>query len=313
MPVQTALSDSFYDRGAIERVLVTNGGSGYSDVQMTYIAVDNTGASGSGATFGLVVHPLTGSIQSVTVTNGGVGYSAGCDVRVTNTAFGVGAELTPIIVGGVVQSVTVTNGGVGYTTSDTISAVIGGAVLVPQISRTTGEILDVTIVDAGSGYSSAPLLTVGVAPGATPGTGAFGNPTALMTAVVVDGKIVRVVIQDPGKDYPTDFATTITVAGDGEGAVLTPVVYNGELVSVIVENAGTGYTFIQTVIYGSGTGATLKPITSTSDFQSNQSIVEQTAVPGAIYSIQLTNGGTNYSIGTTVSVVGDGVGCTAHL
>jgi hypothetical protein len=118
-------------------------------------------------------------------------------------------------------------------------------------------------------------------------------------------------IIDPGIEYSTDISTTITVTGDGSGANFTPVVYNGGIIGVIVNNPGTGYTDIKLTVNGTGTGAVLNPVISLSDFISDQSIVEQIAIPGAIYTIKTVNGGNNYSHNTVVSITGDGVGCTA--
>lgn len=313
MPVQKAISDSFYNRGAVSRVLVQSSGSGYTDAQATYISVANT-AAGSGASLSLSTNALTGTILSVNVISGGSGYTSGANIKVTSTAFGVDAILEAVIVSGIIQSVTVIEGGIGYSDSDTVAAIVGGAVIVPIISRITGEILDVTILDSGIGYTSPPALGVHVSVGQVDGTGAYGsNPSAIISAVIDNGKIVRVLISDPGKNYPTDLDTTITVSGDGEGAILTPVVYEGSVVSVIVEESGSGYTFIQAKVNGSGTGAIVSPLISTSDFNSNQSIVEQTAIKGSIYACQITNGGTNYSSGTTATVSGDGYGCEVSV
>lgn len=314
MPVQKALSDGFYNQGSIEEVSIINGGSGYIDELLTFIVVENN-AVGSGATVSMTVNALTGEITAVNVLTGGSGYTHGAAIKVA-TSTGYGAVLTPTFTAGVLTSVAVTEGGLGYQGTDTITVSINGAVLVPVVSRETGQIMEVRVVDSGAGYNYAdpPTLTVSVDVGQTLGTGLYqGNTGAVVEAVVSEGKIVRCVIVDPGQDYPADTSTTITVSGDGQDAVFTPVIYNGEIVDILVENAGTGYTFIQLDVVGAGTGAVLRGITSVSDYQSDQSIVEQTTVKGAIYSINVTEPGTYYSLATTVSIVGDGTGATAQI
>ncbi len=314
MPVQKALSDSFYNKGSVDDVAVINGGTGYADQLLTFIVVENN-AVGSGASVSMTVNALTGEIQTVSVVSGGTGYTHGADIRVT-TSTGYGAVLTPTFSGGVLQSVAVTEGGLGYQAGDVISVVINSAVLVPVVSRETGQIVDVRVIDSGAGYNYAdpPTLTVNVEVGQTIGSALYqGNTGAVIEAVVSNGKITRCLIRDPGQDYPADTSTTITVSGDGEDAVFTPVVYQGQIIDVIVENAGIGYTYIQLDVVGAGTGGLLRGITSVSDYQSDQSIVEQTTIPGAIFSVKVTEPGTYYTQATTVSITGDGVGAEASI
>lgn len=308
MPVQKALTDSFYNNGSIDNVAVDDSGSGYADTVLTTCTVTGAGA-GSGCTMTIVRNPTTGTITSVNVTNGGTGYTAGIGIRI-NTTYGSGAILTPVITSGVVTSVTVVDGGFGYQSGDTITTFVGGAVLVPIVSN--GKIVDVYIKNAGAGYASVPSLAVGVVAGQTAGTGLYtGHATALLTAVIDKGQIVRVLINDPGQNYPIGTSTMISISGDGTGAAFKPNVYEGKIISVSTENSGTGYTWIKLTLDGSGTGAVIRPVMSTSDYISNQSIVEQTAVRGAIYAIKVMNGGTHYSTNTTIAITGDGTGATA--
>lgn len=309
MPVQRALSDSFYNDGAIDEVTVVEAGSGYSDVQLTLVSVVGT-TTGSGATATISVGPL-GDITDVNITSGGSGYTQGVKIDL-GSASGYGASLTPVIDSGVITSVTIVDGGYNYLETDTITFRVGGAIVVPHVSRETGSITGTTIIDAGAGYVSAPTLTVYDAESVTTGTGLYGNPSAILTAIEYQGEIVDVVIEDPGVDYRADTNTQLIVQGDGEDAQFTPVVYDGSIINVIIENRGRNYTVAVINVVGTGTDASLSAGVSTSDFNSNQSIVEQTTVPGAIYSIVVTESGENYSsFTTTVTVSGNGANCTA--
>lgn len=302
MPVKRAISDSFYNNGAVTDVTVLNEGSGYSDADLTIINVSGT-TTGSGAAGNITVDGI-GRITGVNITNGGTGYTKGVKVKV-NSATGAGAELKAVITGGVITGVDIIQQGVGYEATDDLVFQVGNAVLVPVISRTTGSIVSVTIVDPGAGYVSAPTLTV--FDSTSSGTGIYGNPTAILEAVEWQGSIVRVNIVDPGENYAVDTATTITVLGDGEGAAFSPVVYDGRVVDVLVENPGTGYTdILLTVQSPVGSGALLRGIIEQSDYKSDQMVIEQTAVKGAVYKIVVTNPGNGYSPGTTISVDGDG-------
>jgi hypothetical protein len=82
----------------------------------------------------------------------------------------------------------------------------------------------------------------------------------------------------------------------------------------VVENPGSGYnqaTGLVTSLVDPTTEAALTANISTSDFVSDQSAVEQLAIPGAIHAIQVTNSGNNYTASTIVTISGNGTGCTA--
>lgn len=303
IPVQKALSDSFYSKGAVSAVSVVSGGTGYSSDPVTVINVTGGAPTGSGASATIEVG-ISGNITAITLISGGTNYTAGVNLSVATVA-GTGAILTPTIVGGVITSIAITAQGTGYALDEAINFSIGGAIIVPTLS-TSGQITDLTIVNQGIGYTTTPTLTVsGI------GTGVYGNASAQVSCVMYQGKVVSAYITDPGIGYSRDLSTTISVQGDGTGAAFTPVIHDGVVVSVGVDSPGDNYTTMKLTVVGTGTGAKLTPIIYASDYNSNQAIVEQTGVVGAIYSIQVANGGTNYSSATTVTIQGDGTGCTA--
>jgi hypothetical protein len=306
IPVQKALSNSFYNKGSADGVSVTASGSGYADIQLTFVNVSGT-TTGSGATGNILVG-ATGNILSINITSGGSGYTAGVSVAF-DTATGSGAVGTAIIVGGVITGLSITSSGVGYVAGESILFTVGGAVVVPIVSRVTGSITGLKLVNGGAGYTTTPTLTVTSNNGFA--SGMYGNPTAQVQATLYLGSIVSVFIKDPGILYPADTSTSIVVQGDGSGAVFSPVVYLGTLVDVVIENPGFGYTSMKLTVIGTGTGAILSPIISSSDYLSNQSIVEQTAIKGTVHHIVVTAPGNNYTSSAKVNVVGDGSGCIA--
>lgn len=308
IPIQKAITDSFYNKGAIDAVIVESMGAGYFDLNYTQIDVVGT-TVGSGAT-GTVIADTMGHIIGVTITSGGSGYTHGVNAAITSS-MGSGGVISPTIVGGVVTGATVESGGALYATGDVISFTVGGAIVVPHVS-VDGTIVGTTIVSGGAGYSSTVTLTVNVMTVTNTGTGKYGNATALLTGTLFEGKLVGVNILDPGISYPMMNSTSIDVIGTGSGASFTPVVYGGKIIDVIVENSGQGYNNSTTLILtGSGTGGKLSPKITLSDFISDQSIIEQTTVIGAIYAIEVVDGGNNYSSNTTVTITGDGSGATA--
>lgn len=306
IPVQKSLTDSFYNKGSVNSVAVANAGTGYTNTPVTTLSVSGS-TTGSGAAGTLLVGPI-GNIIGVDITSGGSGYTAGVDITFVSTA-GTGGVGTATIVAGVVTDITISAAGIGYQDGDAISFTVGGGEVIPFISTVTGEVVGTKIINSGAGYISPPTITINTS--ALVGTGKYGNPTALFESVIYQGKIVHINIIDPGVDYSTDTSTIITVTGNGVGAEFSPIIYDGGVIGVVVDNPGEGYTDIKLNVVGTGTGAILNPVILLSDFMSDQSVVEQTTVPGAIYSIKITNGGNNYSHNTIVNILGDGIGCTA--
>ncbi len=311
IPVQRSLTDSFYNRGSIEHVGVSSPGSGYTETPLTTIVVSGGATTGSGATLSIDAFGVAGSITGVSVVSGGSGYDLGAMVQFVSIN-GREAEIDLEIVGGVVVGATIVNGGYGYTPGDEANVIVGGAEFLPVISRVTFGLERVITINPGVGYTVAPTLTLTTAIG-TPSGLYPGNASAILEPILVDGSIDRVLIRDPGQGYSVDSATTIIVSGDGSGARFSPVTYNGSVIDVIVEDAGTGYTNVNLSVVGPGSGASLVATISASDYQSEQSIVEQTSVDGAIHLIKIINGGEDYSPSTTMTISGDGSGASGHL
>jgi hypothetical protein len=304
LPVQRSITDSFYNKGSVDDVVVTNPGSGYSDSLLTTLTVATNTFSGSGATATVTCNSF-GAVTSIFINNGGTGYTAGCSISISS--LGSGFVGTPVIVAGVITNVTIVQAGLGYTTGQTMTFPVGGAIIIPSVSRVTGAVVSTTIVNPGAGYVTAPVITVN----GTGGSGIYGNASAVVTCVVFEGKIVKVNIQDPGSGYPSDNATSIVVQGDGFGAVFSPIIYNTNILDVIVEDPGSGYTSMKLTVAGTGVGAIISPIISASDFSSDQSIVEQTTSPGTIFAAEVIVGGNYYTSTTVVSIDGDGFGASA--
>ena len=315
MPVQRALTDNFFNRGEIEQIVVTNKGSNYIGSVQTTIVVNDTGkTTGSGAT-GTLVRGVIGNITGVNIVLGGTGYTKGVKIDITTTT-GSGAMLSPVITGGVVTGVTVIQGGIGYAAGDTITFRVGGAVIIPKLNS-SGTLTGAIIRDPGIGYNLPPTLTLSGALGQ--GTGKFTTPTgtgtAIINAVIFGGAVQIVSIVDPGIGYPVGTSVVVTIQGDGANAAATPVVYNGEIVDIILDNPGSGYSFTIINVDEPGNAlvipATVVGLIDQSDYESDQSIIEQTAVPGAIYSIGIADSGNGYSQNTTITIEGDGTGATA--
>lgn len=306
IPIQQSISDRFYNGGSITRVVVTSPGSGYDNTSNISLFINGT--TGSGATASLSVDG-SGAVTLVNILTGGTGYTNGSRIRVTS-GVGVGFSGTVNATAGVVTSVTILTHGIGYAITDDVSIYVGGAVILPHVSRVDGSFIGATIVDGGAGYLNTGT-SVSITGATYAGAGLFG-PAATFISHVVNGVVVHIAVNDPGIDYPPDLSTTITVNGDGTGALFSPIVYNGALVDIFVENAGSNYTYALLSVVGTGTGATLTSILDESDFISDQAVIEQTAVDGAIHAIKVINPGSSYT-SATCTITGDGTGCTATV
>jgi hypothetical protein len=310
IPVQRAISDTFYNRGSIEEAVVVSAGSGYTESLLTNLVVEDT-RLGSGATASIASVSAEGEITGVTLTDGGSNYATvdnPASVIIT-TINGSGAVFELTVVDGDITGIDIIDGGLNYTLSDTIIITTEECVVRPVISRTTGSILSVSVINSGSGYTSDPTITI--VEDIPVGEGLYGNPKAVIKAFAFQGKVVNFTIEDPGQTYDVDTSTSIVVQGDGEGASFAPVILDGEIVDVVVENAGIGYSFINLTVIGAGTGAVVEGVFIQSDFVSDQSIVEQSAIQGAIHAIRVTEPGNSYSSLTQIGIIGDGTGAQA--
>lgn len=181
------------------------------------------------------------------------------------------------------------------------------------------------ITDAGSGYTSAPTLTI------------FGGQGtgATATATIFDGSVVAITITDPGAGYaPSDSQVQVAFTGGGSdnGAILTALLSPGDVDHVELVSGGSGYTGVPTVGFtggGGGTGAAATAVV-TNDVVTAINMTDQgtgyvstptvtltggggsgaSAVavlsPGFVASIQIDDGGTGYTGTPTLTFQGGG-------
>jgi hypothetical protein len=100
------------------------------------------------------------------------------------------------------------------------------------------SILDVIIVDGGSGYTVAPQLTV---------TGDCTTPATMTATVNSAGKINRVIITDPGAGYTTTATVTIT-GGNGTGGQIVAVMGNNLVRSICTTIKYDRYQYATTIV-----------------------------------------------------------------
>lgn len=382
IPCQTAIGQSFYNLGAIESVVVRDGGMNYQISSVVKAIVDAP-----------ILHPVVinetnlsdlryayRAIKSVTVVDGGSNYSSNATVSVSS-ATGSGAEFTVTVTNGHITNIGVSKYGSGYLSTDSIyiSDDTGkGATLSFEVfnylsgydteTGTTSELIvkegliysvyengketdtrfrldsssgkfiktldkglraelelkfdsngtitGVTITKRGRGYDVTNPPSITIIDQYHTGKGKYqGNDSAILTANVNGDSVDSITIVDGGVSYSSENTTKLVVIGDGSGCRLKPTIEGGKIIAVDVIDGGTGYTHAKInvvtskekgVDYGN---ADLIAVLGGGSISSDQSVVEQTAVQGAVYAIEVINGGYGYSPdGTTTILEGDGEG-----
>ncbi len=238
--------------------------------------VDITGGGGTGATASATVDPLSGAITAISVTNPGTGYTSAPVVSITGLGADA-AAVAVVDYSGVVNAITVNLSGAGYTApavtisgggaaTDATATAYGGVDAVVLVDPGTGytmptvefgqpndpngvqaqghadmdangAITAVVVDNAGSGYSSAPSVTIHNGTVADPIAG------ATLAAAATTLAIQNVVLDTFGSGYTSAPAVTFTDAGSGSGAAATATITtSGGSVTVInITNPGSGY------------------------------------------------------------------------
>ena len=146
-----------------------------------------------------------------------------------------------------------------------------------------GSIVEIEVLDGGSGYTSAPLVSIY-------GSDGIG---ASATAVVTNGVVSRVLMNSIGTGYTQEPTVTIT-GGGGIGATAKAVV-RGPIKNVVLTNPGTSYTSAPEIKLSSGQGAAAQAYVSN----------------GRIISIAIIAAGSGYTTAPKVIITGDGFGAVA--
>ncbi len=116
-----------------------------------------------------------------------------------------------------------------------------------------GSIQSITLVDGGSGYTTAPVVTI-------TGDGSGATATSVLAST---GNVADTIIVTGTGDYETN--PLVTIDGDGTGAMATSTLEStGGVSSIAVTGGGTGYAVGDTIaVTGDGSGATAEVGTET--------------------------------------------------
>lgn len=165
--------DNFGRTGVIQKIVLTNDGSGYTKVPTVSISTSPALLPGSTAEAVAITTVRNGvhSIDRILLTNPGYGYTVPPTVTITsiaNTApggqgvYGSGAAATSVLTNSGITSVRVINGGTNYYNKPIISFGSSTGVTPARAEPvlTNGVITNILISDTGIGYTEAPTLNV---------------------------------------------------------------------------------------------------------------------------------------------------------
>jgi hypothetical protein len=260
--------------GEIVAVNITNPGSGYQVGDVVQLAFSDGGADTGPE---LVANLNAGGVGGVNITNPGSGYTT---ASIAFSGGGGGGAAGTVLINTGVVSVPVTNSGSGYTFATVGFSGGGGSGAMATANIVGGTIVSVTVVTAGSGYTSPPTATI------------TGNGTSATcgTVVIGGGAVSGVQITNPGSGYTT--APGVLITGNGSNATGVALLAPEGVQSVTVVNGGSGFTSVPLIKFVGGEGA--------------GAVGVATLTATSIARVELTAGGSNFNTIPTVTFVGGG-------
>jgi len=151
-------------------------------------------------------------------------------------------------VGQPVSKIFTTLPGQNYTTAPAVQFAGGGCVVYPTATATLNGVTVVTVLTAGTGYTSLPTVTFTPAPGDL-GTGAQA------IATIQGGLVIAITVTVPGSNYLV--APTVTLTGGTAGTVATAQasLVPGSVGTITLNTGGSGCTSSPQVFLTGGGGA----------------------------------------------------------
>ncbi len=211
---------------------IRKAGTGYTTAPLVKIgapdAVDATGTATlqNGIVTALeIVNNGTGiaSVLNNIVTTGG----SGTGLRIDFTADANGDVATVAING--------TNDGINYVVGDIVTVALSGVVDQPtfRVTAITSDVNTGVVGTAGSGYTTAPTVTLSAPPA--------GGTQATASASISNGVVTSINISNRGLGY-TEVPTVTITSPTRTQATATTTLTNGTVSSITLQNTGAGYT-----------------------------------------------------------------------
>ena len=165
--------DNFGRTGLIQKIVLTDDGSGYTRTPVVSISTSPLLVTGSTAEAVAITTVRNGvhSIDRILITNPGFGYTVPPTVTITSIAntspggqgvYGVGAAATAVITNSGIASVRVINGGTNYYNTPIVSFGSSTGITPARAEAVinNGSIRTILFSDTGIGYTEAPTLNV---------------------------------------------------------------------------------------------------------------------------------------------------------
>ena len=207
--------------GAITGIDIINPGQNYDAASPPVITIEDGGGTGAVANV-----TVDGSISEISVTNGGSGYSSSPLVSIVGGG-GSGASATAIITKGVVSRILINNGGSGYTTQPSITIVGGGGTGAEGEASVRGPIKSVNIISGGQSYSSLPTVNLSSGSGAV--AQAIVNEGRIISIAIIDagsGYTTAPEVFISGQGFGAQARATIDTDGENAGRVTSIEIVN---------------------------------------------------------------------------------------
>ena len=160
--------------GGVQEIFLNNDGYSYTSSPTVTISDAPGGGTTAQAVAITTFKGGVNSVKEILITNPGAGYTIAPTVTISGGG-GSGAIATCGISTSGIGSITMSEVGQGYTEAPiiTITGPVGGGTTATakSVINTNGQVTGIRIVNSGSGYVSAPTITVGTAN--TVGVGTF--------------------------------------------------------------------------------------------------------------------------------------------
>lgn len=284
--------------GSLSGIGIVNGGTGFtSPPTITISAPDQTG--GKQATATCTVTNTAGQITNILVTSTDSGFYACPKIIIADPpAPGITATASSSILSKELVSISITNPGSGYTSAPLVTVSGGGGIATATATIDTGSINSILITDAGSGYTTAPTVTI---------SGGNGSNASLVAGPLTFAQgAVAVEVTDGGSGYINAANVIVTITGDGTNAAGTAIVAGGQITQVIMTNPGQDYSTASVTISGGGGNI----YGSIATYNSAVSVMNITIAVGGGIQIGQTITGPNVAANTVIVSKGTGTGGT---
>ena len=333
-PKEQATVEWTLTNGVITGYTIVNPGRGYiaNDRNVPIVQPLN------GTAPAITMQVYNGSVFGFTISNGGTGYTTPpTDTLPTPDA--ATATATAVVTGDSVTGVSIApaNVGSGYAWGEPVPVRVEqldghtGTPATLSVASLKGKVWGYTVINPGSGYVTAPTVTVAAPasgtratatsligdrdgevthlPIANAGVGYEDIPAVTIASpagrqatgyAVIGARIASVRVDNPGSDYkPLTTTVTISASNQGRHAHAVARIVNGEVVAIEITDPGDGYTQVPTITItdtDTGTGATATAILD--------------GTQGSLIGVVMTDHGFGYSTYPTLALTN---GATATI